>query len=260
MEDFMKLVALPAFTDNYIWLLHDDQRALVVDPGSAQVVLAWLAMNPSITLEHILVTHHHADHTGGIAQLQQNTGAQVHAPAAEPGDYEHQAVSENDLLLWHKVHLRVLEVPGHTAGHIAWIVDTGDQDPILFCGDTLFSAGCGRVFEGTPAQMHASLQKIGQLPAQTRICPAHEYTLSNLRFAQAVEPDNTALVQHLTHCQALRAQNLPTLPSTLELEWQINPFLRVQQPQVRASALQRTPSLNTDAEVFATLREWKNQF
>ena len=256
----MELVALPAFTDNYIWLLHDNQHALVVDPGSAKEVLAWLAQHPGITLEHILVTHHHADHTGGIAQLQQSTGATTFAPAAEPASYEHQAVSESDSLLWHNAHLRVLDVPGHTAGHIAWVVEIPHQDTILFCGDTLFSAGCGRVFEGTPRQMYDSLQKLALLSDNTRVCPAHEYTLANLRFAQAVEPHNLSISQHLAHCISLRAQQLPTLPSTLGLELKINPFLRTQQPDVQKSAAMRTPNLKAGAEVFAALREWKNQF
>lgn len=260
MEIFMKLVALPAFTDNYIWLLHDDQHALVVDPGSAHEVLDWLAQHPSIRLEHILVTHHHRDHTGGITQLLASTGAKVHAPATESSSYPHHGVREGNRFQWHGVSLRVLQVPGHTAGHIAWVADIAHQDPVLFCGDTLFSAGCGRVFEGTPEQMHTSLQKLAQLPAQTRVCPAHEYTLSNLRFAQAVEPKNTDIARHTTHCQSLRSQHLPTLPSSMGLELQINPFLRIQHADVRASALQRTPQIKTDAEVFAALREWKNQF
>lgn len=256
----MKLVALPAFTDNYIWLLHDDQHALVVDPGSAHEVLEWLVQHPGIALDHILVTHHHGDHTGGIKQLLNATAAKVHAPASEPANYPHHAVREGDDLLWQGAHLHVLQVPGHTAGHIAWIANIPGQDPILFCGDTLFSAGCGRLFEGTAAQMHASLQKLAHLPSQTRVCPAHEYTLSNLRFAQTVEPENTDIARHTIHCQSLRANDRPTLPSTIGLELQINPFLRVQQPAVRQSALQRTPQLNSDTEVFATLREWKNEF
>ena len=259
MEGFMKLVALPAFTDNYIWLLHDDQHALVVDPGSADEVLAWLEEHPAITLDHILVTHHHADHTGAVAQLQHRTQAHVHAPA-EVKAMGQAPVHEGSQLQWHGATLRVLDVPGHTAGHIAWVVNVPEQSPILFCGDTLFSAGCGRVFEGTPEQMHQSLQKLAQLPPQTRICPAHEYTLSNLRFACAVEPGNPDLAQHLARCESLRTQQQPTLPSTLDLELSINPFLRCHQPRVRQSALQRNPQLSTDAQVFATLRAWKNQF
>jgi hydroxyacylglutathione hydrolase len=260
MEVFMKLVALPAFTDNYIWLLHNDQHALVVDPGSAHEVLDWLEQHPDIQLEHVLVTHHHGDHTGGIAQLLDATHAKVHTPATEPANYTHHAVIEGDHFLWQGVSLRVLQVPGHTSGHIAWVVDIPEQDPILFCGDTLFSAGCGRVFEGTPEQMHTSLQKLAQLPPGTRVCPAHEYTLSNLRFAKAVEPQNADIARHTNHCQSLRAQHQPTLPTTMELELKINPFLRVSQSRVRESALQRNPHIQTDAEAFATLREWKNQF
>ena len=256
----MKLVALTAFTDNYIWLLHDDRHALVVDPGRAHEVLAWLDHHPGVTLEHILITHHHADHTGGIADLVQATSAQVHASALETLPETACAVLEGSTLAWCGIQLRVMEVPGHTAGHIAWVAEVPEQAPILFCGDALFSAGCGRVFEGTPSQMHQSLQKLAQLPPETRICSAHEYTLSNLRFAQAVEPNNTDIAQHLAYCQGLRADQQATLPSTLALEKRINPFLRVHQPCVRQSAMQRTPQLSTDEQVFAVLREWKNTF
>lgn len=256
----MKLVALPAFTDNYIWLLHDDQHALVVDPGSADEVQAWLKQHPSVSLDHILITHHHADHTGGVTSLLHSTHAQVHGPATETLPFAHHAVGEGDQLHWHGVQLQALDVPGHTAGHIAWVAQLPGQAPVLFCGDTLFSAGCGRIFEGTPEQMHQSLQKLAQLPATIRVCPAHEYTLSNLRFALAVEPDNAHIAQYLATCQALRDQSLPTLPSTLQQELLINPFLRVRQPRVRQSALERTPQNFSDAQIFATLRAWKNQF
>ncbi len=256
----MKLVALPAFTDNYIWLLHDDQHALVVDPGSADEVVAWLQQHPGVSLQHILVTHHHADHTGGVARLQRSTHAHVHGPASESLPFAYFPASEGTAWSWHEAQLEALDVPGHTAGHIAWVVHLPKQAPVLFCGDTLFSAGCGRLFEGTADQMHASLQKLAQLPATTRVCPAHEYTLANLRFAQAVEPDNARIQAYVSTCQNLRAQNLPTLPSTLALELDVNPFLRVHQPQVRQSALERTPQTLSDAQVFATLRAWKNQF
>ncbi len=157
------------------------------------------------------------------------------------------------------IRMRVLDVPGHTAGHIAWYsADAGGQ-PLLFCGDTLFSGGCGRLFEGTPAQMLASLDRLAALPGNTRVCCAHEYTLSNLRFARAVEPDNTALLDYSRHCEAQRARQLPTLPSTIALERDINPFLRSRLPAV-ARTLQARTTARDEAGLFAALREWKNQF
>ena len=155
----------------------------------------------------------------------------------------------------------VLDVPGHTAGHIAYYVEKMDGAPLLFCGDTLFSAGCGRLFEGTPAQMLTSLSRLAALPAATRVCCTHEYTLSNLRFAQTVEPDNAALTQYRQWCDAQRAQNLPTLPSTIGLEQAINPFLRAHQPSLAVAAQAHNPACGNDPlAVFATLREWKNVF
>jgi hydroxyacylglutathione hydrolase len=155
---------------------------------------------------------------------------------------------------------RVLAVPGHTAGHLAYYGQPPEQAPIVFCGDTLFCAGCGRLFEGTPAQMLASLDALAELPDATQVCCAHEYTLSNLRFAAAVEPDNAAIAQHAARCQAQRAQGVPTLPSTLALERQINPFLRTRQAPVIAAARARGADSSDPVAVLAALREWKNTF
>jgi hydroxyacylglutathione hydrolase len=255
----MKLIALPAFSDNYIWVLHNDQEAVVVDPGDSAPVLTYLEAQ-RIRLQSILVTHHHADHTGGVAQLQDCTGAKVYAPLLEPVSVPHMPVQEGDHIECLGGSWQVLDVPGHTAGHVAYWVQAPDHAPILFCGDTLFSGGCGRLFEGTPAQMWDSLSKLGRLPSNTQLCCAHEYTLSNLRFAQAVEPDNPDLQQHMEQCLALRQSHLPTLPSTIGLELRINPFLRVQQPTVQASARMIGPDTSSDVAVFAALREWKNRF
>jgi hydroxyacylglutathione hydrolase len=257
----MRLTPLPAFADNYIWLLQHQQRVLAVDPGDGQAVLQWLRHEPQRQLDTILVTHHHADHTGGLPELVQATGARVFGPALEKLPVNHTPVAHGDTMTWGPLCWQVLDVPGHTAGHVAYHSQPEGESPILFCGDTLFSGGCGRLFEGTAAQMLASLDLLATLPADTRVCCAHEYTLSNLRFALAVEPDNPRLQAFDSHCRQLRAQGLPTLPARLGDELDINPFLRSRIPAVRA-AVSRFTGLATldDAQVFAQLREWKNGF
>lgn len=256
----MTLHPLPAFSDNYIWILHDGQRALVVDPGEASGPLQWLQQN-RLRLETILVTHHHSDHTGGVAQLREATGAQVIGPAFESVPQPRQGVQEGDRIQALGLTFEVLDVPGHTAGHIAFYAPDVDGSPLLFCGDTLFSAGCGRLFEGTPAQMLESLNRLAALPESTRVCCTHEYTLSNLRFALAVEPGNAALAEYARHCQQLRERNLPTLPSSIGLEKQINPFLRSQEASLLGPARAHDPATTADAlGVFTTLRAWKNVF
>lgn len=240
-------------------MLHDGQSAWVVDPGDAAPVLHALAEH-RLKLRGILVTHHHPDHTGGVAQLRDATGAAVFGPQREVMPEPLQRVAAGDMVEVLGLQFRVIEVPGHTSGHIAYYCAAMDGAPLLFCGDTLFSGGCGRLFEGTPVQMLASLEKLAALPGDTRVCCTHEYTLSNLKFAMEVEPDNAALVAYQRHCQAQRAANVPTLPSTIAQERAINPFLRSNQPTVAASA-QRFDAAQTASEgVFAALRTWKNQF
>jgi hydroxyacylglutathione hydrolase len=252
---------IPAFSDNYIWAMHDGQRAMVVDPGESSGVLAWL-LAEAVTLETILITHHHPDHTGGVGDLRTRTGAHVIGPVRETMPEPLQRVDDGETVKVLGHTFTVIAVPGHTAGHIAFYCPDVSGQPLLFCGDTLFSAGCGRLFEGTPAQMHASLTRLASLPDDTRVCCTHEYTLANLRFALAVEPGNQTLQAHALHCTELRASAQPTLPSTVALEKAINPFLRCAEPEVMRSAQSRAPHaghLNAQA-VFATLREWKNQF
>lgn len=240
-------------------MLHDDRRALVVDPGDSEPVLAAL-QHGGLTLEAILVTHHHNDHTGGVDDLRQATGAKVYGPALERMPEPLQRLNDGDVIEVLGLRFEVLLVPGHTAGHIAFFGQVPSQDPVLFCGDTLFSAGCGRLFEGTPAQMLTSLTRLAALPDATRVCCAHEYTLSSLRFALAVEPDNAALLAYQARAQALRNQHQPTLPSSIALERAVNPFLRTHLPSV-AHAVQRQAANATDAvSVFAALRTWKDQF
>ena len=259
----MKLIALPAFSDNYLWLWQQGPLAVVVDPGDAAPVLQALEQN-GLKLAAILVTHHHADHVGGVRELHLATGAQVFGPAREAVPAPFTPVMQGDAFELLGQTVQVLDVPGHTAGHVAYVLPNAPQSPVLFCGDTLFSGGCGRIFEGTPAQMLASLELLASLPASTRVCAAHEYTLSNLRFALAVEPSNTDLQTYAAHCQELRAQGISTLPALLGKELQINPFLRARLASVRHAVAQHAGLSATeqtdDVAVFTALREWKNVF
>lgn len=258
----MELLALPAFTDNYIWMLHNGQHALVVDPGEASPVLDALRQR-GLTLTAILVTHHHPDHTGGLGALQSGY-IPVYGPRHETIAGVTQVVGEGDVLQWAGMAIRVMDVPGHTAGHIAYLIDHAPHQahlgPIAFVGDTLFSAGCGRLFDGSMNQLFASLTRLKQLPDATRVCAAHEYTLSNLRFAKAVEPNNLDLGAYQLDCEALRASALPTLPSTMRTEKAVNPFLRCTEPEVVSSALQHGAKDASPEAVFAALRLWKNTF
>ena len=257
----MNLLPIPAFSDNYIWMIHDAEQAVVVDPGQAEPVLATLAQQ-GLQLQGILVTHHHADHVGGLAALRQATGAPVYGPAYEPLPEPVVRVQGGATVELLGGPWQVMDVPGHTSGHIAFFSAQAQPQPILFCGDTLFSGGCGRLFEGTPAQMQASLDTLAALPGETLVCCAHEYTISNLRFAQAVEPNNPDLAQYLERCLRLRAQGLPTLPSTLQTELAINPFMRSRAADVIAAAVRHDPQTRPQepASVLAALRQWKNVF
>lgn len=255
----MNLLALPAFADNYVWMLHDGSRAAVVDPGDAAPVQAALD-RLHLQLDAILVTHHHADHVGGVDALRPRLHGPVYGPARENIPTPFVPLRGGDRIQVLGLDFAVLDVPGHTAGHIAYAEQGKATAPLLFCGDTLFSAGCGRLFEGTPAQMHDSLSRLAALPADSRVCCTHEYTLGNLAFAQAVEPDNQAVAHHRTHCEALRANGRPTLPSSLALELQINPFLRCHETSVADAALAQGAPSKQPVDVLAALRNWKNRF
>lgn len=255
----MNLLALPAFADNYIWMLHDGARAVVVDPGDAAPVHAALD-RLGLKLAAILVTHHHADHVGGVQSLRPRLDGPVYGPASETIPQPCVPLHEGQQIEVLGLRFEVLDIPGHTAGHIAYAQQDAPEAPLMFCGDTLFSAGCGRLFEGTPAQMSRSLAKLAALPGATRVCCGHEYTLANLRFAAAVEPDNPARAEHQKRCQVLRAAGQPTLPSSIGLELQINPFLRCAEPDVISAARLQGATSNDPVSVLAALREWKNRY
>jgi hydroxyacylglutathione hydrolase len=259
--DTLSLVTVPAFDDNYLWLLHDGTHAIVVDPGDAAPIQAKLA-ELGLQLEAILVTHHHADHVGGVDALRDATGAHVYGPAFEKIPEPVQRVGAGETVSVLGIEFEVLEVPGHTLGHIAYFHEGSalHPAPLLFCGDTLFSGGCGRLFEGTPAQMLASLGSLASLPDDTIVCCAHEYTLSNLKFALVVDGANADLVAYEAHCQALRKDGIPTIPSQIGLEKKINPFLRSHTDGVTASVQKHTPTAQSATDIFAALREWKNNF
>jgi hydroxyacylglutathione hydrolase len=249
-----------AFEDNYIWLVRGTSATQValVDPGDAAPVLAALP-RLGLTPAAILCTHHHGDHTGGIGDLKRHY---PDLPVYGPGDENIAGIThpvrDGDMLRLEMLglHLEVLGVPGHTRGHLAY-----HGHGWLFCGDTLFSAGCGRLFEGTPAQMHASLARLAALPDETLVYCAHEYTLPNLRFALAVEPDNPAIQAWWHEAEAMRAQDQPTVPTTLALEHATNPFLRSDMVAVRAAAEKYAgKSLFDSVSVFTAVRHWRDNF
>ena len=249
-----------AFRDNYIWMIRSarDTRAVaVVDPGDAAPVTAALASN-GLRLEAILATHHHADHVGGVRELVDATGARAFGPARErmPTGVLRLAGGATARVESMGLEFSVIDVPGHTAGHIAY---TGHG--VLFSGDTLFSAGCGRLFEGTAEMMLASLDALAALPDETRVFCGHEYTEANLRFAMTVEPRNSAIMDYVKRAAALRATGSPTLPSTIGLEKRVNPFLRSRHEDVKSAAEHRAGRpLPTPVAVFAEVRSWKDGF
>ena len=245
---------IPAFKDNYIWLLTRGRRAAVVDPGDAAPVEARLAAD-GLSLEAILVTHHHADHQGGVRALAARWQPAVFAPASESITGCTHPLSGGERIAILDCPVDVLAVPGHTLGHLAYVAPG-----MLFCGDTLFGAGCGRLFEGSPAQMAASLSLLAELPDDTAVYCAHEYTALNLGFACAVEPDNPALAARVVRVAAQRAAGLPSVPSTLGEEKATNPFLRCGEPAVVAAALAHGAVDRSPTAVFAAIRGWRNTF
>lgn len=260
----IEIIPLSAFNDNYIWLIKDykKKQCVAIDPGDAAPVLDWLADNSQWKLTNILITHHHADHTGGIIQLKQATSALIFAPDT-PSITKDYIVKDDQIQEILGLTCEIFCVPGHTLDHIVYFFPAQQGlAPFLFSGDTLFFAGCGRIFEGTAEQMYYSLQKLSRLPKDTSVYCAHEYTLSNLRFAMEVEPDNIFISELIKKCTLLIKNHQPTIPSTLALEHKINPFLRCTAPSIINSAKQfkKNTIVDSPLEVFTALREFKNVF
>lgn len=255
----LKVSAVRAFADNYIWLIHSPQDAkqvVAVDPGDAHPVEQQIATG--LQLAGILITHRHADHVGGVASLSRARQIPVFGPAAEKVPEPARPLREGDTAMFESLGLefKVLDVPGHTVGHIAYV-----GHGALFCGDTLFSAGCGRLFEGTPEQMTRSLAKLAALPDETLVYCGHEYTVNNLKFACTVEPENEQSVEYLEECRARRTRGEATVPSTMRRERNVNPFLRCDRQSVKQAAEARARRrLQSDIDVFAVIREWKDGF
>ncbi len=251
---------VPAFQDNYIWVIHNRDHAAVVDPGAASPVIDYL-QKEKLQLCAILITHHHNDHTGGIAELTQLFNVPVYGPCNESITGVTHLLREGDSIQLKEIalDLLVIDIPGHTRGHIAYYGST--PFAMVFCGDTLFSCGCGRIFEGDVAQMYRSLQKLCQLPDETRIYCTHEYTLGNIRFARRVDPENRALIELEIAVRQLRHHDTPTLPTTVFVEKSVNPFLRCDQSALIGSAQQYAAMpLPDPLSVFSVLRAWKNNF
>jgi hydroxyacylglutathione hydrolase len=258
----LRILTVPAFESNYLWLVHDGKHAAVVDPGAAEPILAALQEH-GLALTAILLTHHHKDHVGGVPALLRHAPVPVYGPRNDGIATVTVPLGEGDQVdvPGLALRLRVLAVPGHTLGHIAYLSET-PAHPWLFCGDTLFAGGCGRMFEGTPAQLSTSLDRLAALPGHTAVYCAHEYTLANLAFAHAVEPGNGAIAERIVRETAKRAQGLPTIPTTIACEQATNPFLRYRESAI-AQQLQAAGKLAASAsplETFAALREWKNTY
>jgi hydroxyacylglutathione hydrolase len=249
----LNIIPIPAFADNYIWLLHNSRHAVVVDPGDAQPVIAML-QKLNLTLTAILITHHHSDHIDGVSELLTHQMAPVYAPKYENFNFEHIKLAEGDEITLPEIAqtFRVMWLPGHTLGHIAYV-----NDDYLLCGDVLFGAGCGRLFEGTPSQLLSSLNRLKLLKGSTKVFCTHEYTTKNIAFALSLEPDNKNLMARKQQVETLRNQHLPSLPSNIDLELETNPFLRCNQ----ATIIQNSRAENVDElSVFTAIRALRNHY
>ena len=253
----LKISPINAFSDNYIWLIQTNEGNTLVDPGDSKPIISTID-KLGITIDDILITHHHFDHIGGLESLKPLIKGSVIGPKNNAIDLLDKHVGEGDIIESIGLRFSVFEVPGHTLDHIAFYSET--EKEVLFCGDTIFSGGCGRVFEGTFEQMNHSLEKLMSLPSKTEIYCAHEYTLSNLQFALMAEPDNVDLKEYELNSKNKRERNIPTIPTTLGQELQINPFLRVAETSLREAISDKLDHSNmtSNAEVFGFLRSWKD--
>ncbi len=255
----LEINPIPAFSDNYFWSIENkDRQSIVVDPGDASPVLDHLTQN-KLNLHAILITHHHTDHTGGVNALKKHFNCPVYGPKSEAIEFSDTQLEENDNIQFpdFELEFNIIDIPGHTSGHIAYVANG-----VIFCGDTLFSAGCGRLFEGSPQQMLNSLDKILKLPSSTKFYCAHEYTLNNLKFAQSIEPNNVDIENRIQQVKKMRKQNIPSIPTTLANEKTYNPFLRTREPNMIAAVAELTNGkINYDpVSIFTFLRESKDNF
>ena len=249
---------IKAFDDNYIWLMTTNEGSIVIDPGESKNLLKAIEKK-NIKLDAILITHHHYDHTGGIEELlMKYPNLKVYGPNNNI-DLIKSRLRDGELLNIIGIDFEVIEIPGHTLDHIAYYANINNS-PILFCGDTLFAGGCGRVFEGTFDQMYESLMKLKKLPKNTRIYCGHEYTINNLKFAKAVEPNNIDLIKRYDEALDLRKNNIPTLPSTISIELKTNPFLRADENNVQKIISNKFKTGFSEKEIFSALRQWKDNF
>jgi hydroxyacylglutathione hydrolase len=247
---------IKAYTDNYIWLVSTNEGSIVVDPGESKEILNLIDTN-KIDLKGVLITHHHYDHTNGLLDLTNKMNLEVYGPKKIEG--VNNVVSESDKFSLIGINFEVIEIPGHTLDHLAFY-SYNDEDPILFCGDTLFAGGCGRVFEGTFEQMFKSLKKISNYPKETKIFCGHEYTLSNLKFALEVDEDNKQLADEYINVKKLISSDIPSLPTNLNKELKLNPFLRCNEINIKNKVIDKFDIIDDELEVFTALRKWKDNF
>ena len=248
---------IEAFSDNYIWLVTTNEGSIVIDPGESSKTIELLKKR-NLSLKAILITHHHFDHTGGIDELKLFSSAKVYGPKNDISSIDVR-VEVGQALSLIGIDFEIIELPGHTMDHIAFYTNN-NGNPLLFCGDTLFAGGCGRVFEGTFEQMHESLMKLKSLPANTKVYSGHEYTTANLSFAKEVEPLNKNIISRYNEVLKLRKEGIPTLPTTIEIELKTNPFFRCDVEEIQDSLLKKFNIERNEQEIFKALREWKDNF